>query len=77
MNCSTTRAKRMTKSDQPAREPELVHQFKNHLSIIVGYCDLLMAELSDDDAKRKDIAEVHKAAPAAMALMPELENRLR
>lgn len=64
-------------SDQPGREPELLHQFKNYLSIIVGYCDLLIVELADDDTKRKDIAEVHKAARAAMALVPELAKRLR
>ena len=32
-------------TNQPVSEPELVHQFKNHLSVIAGFCDLLLAEL--------------------------------
>lgn len=63
-------------SDQPAREPELLHQFKNYLSIIVGYCDLLMVELADENA-RKDVGHVHKAARDAMKLLPDLAKRLQ
>lgn len=64
-------------SEQPTREPELLHQFKNYLSIVVGYCDLLLAELPDGDPRHADLLEVHKAARAAMALVPELAKRLR
>ena len=61
----------------PTLEPELIHRFKNHLSIIVGFCDLLLAEAPEADARRADLAEIQKAAYAAMALMPELSKRLR
>ena len=65
-------------SDQPTYEPDLLlHQFKNHLSIVIGFCDLLLAELPDDDPRRSDILEIHKAGRAAMALVPELVSRMR
>ena len=63
--------------EHPTLEPEVFHQFKNYLSVIVGFCDLLLSELPEDDLRRGDIVEVHKAARAAMALMPELAKRLR
>ncbi len=63
--------------DQPPREPDLLHQFKNQLAIIVGFCDLLLAEVPDDDPKRADLVEVHKAGRAAMALLPKLSKRMR
>ena len=63
--------------DQSDREPDLLHQFKNHLGIVVGFCDLLVDELQENDPKRNDIMEIHKAGRAAMALVPELAKRLR
>jgi hypothetical protein len=50
---------------------EVVHRLKNHIAIIVGFCDLLLAEVAEDDPHRADILEVHKAAREAMALLPE------
>jgi len=63
-------------SDEPTQEPELLHQFKNHLTVIVGYCRLLSEELTDERA-RNDIAEINKVACDALALIPELAARLR
>jgi hypothetical protein len=48
---------------------EDVHRLKNHIAIIVGFCDLLLSELSDDDRRRDDIVEIHKAAHDAMTLL--------
>lgn len=67
----------MTISDQPAREPEILHRFKNYLSIIVGFSELLLTELPDGDPRRHDIAEVYKASREALALIPELSRRIR
>lgn len=64
-------------SDQRAYEPDLIHQFKNHLGVIVGFCDVLLAEMPEDDARHADLLEMHKAAHAAMALVPELAKRMR
>jgi hypothetical protein len=64
-------------TDRQALEPVLLHQFKNYLSIVVGFSDLLLAELSEADPRRSDLLEVHKAAHAAMALVPELAKRFQ
>ena len=62
--------------DETPDEP-LLHQFKNHLSVVVGFCDLLLRELPEDDPKRTDILEIRKAGHAAIALIPELSERMR
>jgi hypothetical protein len=60
-----------------AANEHVVHQLKNHLAIIVGYCDLLIAETPDDDPRKRDLRDVHKAARDAMAVMPEVARLLR
>lgn len=59
---------------EPSRD-ELVHEFKNHLSVIVGFCDVLLHELAADDAKRHDVIEIQRAALAAVALLPRIPAR--
>ena len=54
---------------------DVAHRLKNHIAIIVGFCDLLIAEIPEDDPHRADIVEVHKAAHEAMALLPEPRAR--
>lgn len=54
---------------------DLVHEFKNHLSVIVGFCDVLLRELADDDVKRADVIEIQRAALAAVALLPRIPAR--
>ena len=63
-------------SDEPTREPDVLHRFKN-LSIVVGFCDLLLAALPAEDPRHADVLEIHKAGRAAMALVPELAKRIR
>jgi hypothetical protein len=58
-------------------EPPELHQLRNHLSIIMGFCDLLLGELANDDPKRKDILEVRKAGQAALDTLPHLATRMR
>ena len=55
----------------------LVHEFKNHLSVIVGFCDLLLRDMPEDDSRRADILEMRKAGHTAIALLPELSERMR
>jgi len=64
-------------ADPHTLEPDLIHQFKNHLSIIVGFCDLLLADCDEGDPRRDDLREIQKAAYAAIALVPELSKRVR
>ena len=59
------------------RESVLLHEFKNHLSIIIGFCDLLLTDLPADDPKRNDVTEIRKAGQAALDLIPELSARLQ
>jgi hypothetical protein len=54
----------------------VVHLLKNHLAVIVGFCDLLIADTPDGDPRKADLLDVHKAAREAMAVMPEVARRL-
>jgi riboflavin biosynthesis pyrimidine reductase len=56
---------------------QVVHQLKNHLAVIVGFCDLLLADAPDGDQRTADLREVHKAARQAMAVMADVATRLR
>jgi len=59
------------------KEPELIHRLKNYICVISGFSELLISELPDDDPRRADLVEIHKAAQAAMAIMPDLADRVR
>ncbi len=48
------------------------HDFKNHLSIILGFANLLIAESASGDPRRGDLEEIHKAATAALDLLARL-----
>ena len=50
-------------------ESRRMHNVRNHLAVIVGFCDLLLGEIPETDRKRADILEMRKAADAAMALL--------
>ena len=64
-------------TDTEDLEPELVHRFKNLLAITMSYCTMLLDELDANDPTRKDIQEMQKATQDAMAMLPELAQRLR
>jgi hypothetical protein len=66
----------MTTSGVAPESPE-VHQLKNQLSIIIGFCDLLLTDLPPDDPKRGDIQEMRKAGQAALDLLPGVAARMR
>jgi hypothetical protein len=56
---------------------DVIHRLKNHIAIIVGFTELLIADCADDDPKRADLLEVQKAAHEAMAVMPEVARRVQ
>ena len=64
-------------TDDVAQESPLVHQLKNHLAIVIGFCDLLLEDMAQDDPKRGDIQEMRKAGQAALDLIPDLSARMR
>lgn len=45
--------------------------------MIVGFCQVLLREMPEDDPKRVDILEMRRAGNAALALLPELSTRMR
>jgi signal transduction histidine kinase len=48
------------------------HAFKNQLTVIRGFSELLIAETPDGDPRRRDLEEIHKAAMAALDLLARL-----
>ena len=44
---------------------------KNMLGIIVGYSNLVLDEMPQDDPQRHDIEEIHKAAENALTLLQQ------
>lgn len=53
----------------PAPESRRLHDVRNQLSIIVGFCDLLLGEVPEHDRKHADLLEISKAAQSAIALL--------
>ena len=45
------------------------HDMKNYLGIIIGYANLLLDEMDDDDPRAADLEEIRKAGEAALALV--------
>jgi signal transduction histidine kinase len=48
------------------------HDFNNQLAIIRGFSEILLAEATPDDPRRRDLEEIHKAAVTALALLARL-----
>ncbi|MEO8483750.1 MAG: PAS domain S-box protein [Acidobacteriota bacterium] len=50
----------------------IAHDFNNLLTAILGYSDLALGTLADDDQLRGDIMEIHKAGTSAAVLTRQL-----
>lgn len=50
----------------------VAHDFNNHLTIIIGYCDYLIMLLEEQDYVRKKIEEIKKAGERAASLTHQL-----
>jgi signal transduction histidine kinase len=48
------------------------HDLKNQLGIVLGYSELILADMDNTNPLRADLEEIHKAAQQAMALVVEL-----
>ena len=55
---------------RPARviDTDTEHTIKNHLAVIVGFCELLLAETPEDDSRHGDLHEINRAARELMAI---------
>ena len=51
------------------------HEFRNHLTIILGYSELLLKSLPPDDPRRVDLEEIRDAAGAALDLLSKIFPR--
>lgn len=66
-------------SDSGAPSPRTLdikteHTLKNHLAIILGFCELLLGETPAVDPRHADLLEMHRAAKAVMAMFPDEED---
>ena len=52
-------------------EPTVVHQLKNHLSVVVSLCELLLIDLPIGPV-RDDVLRIQEETIAALALGPQL-----
>jgi PAS domain S-box-containing protein len=50
----------------------VAHDFNNLLTVILGYCDLLLADFDPDNQRQADIGEIQKAGASAAALTRQL-----
>ena len=58
-------------SDISARS-RTTHEFKNHLTIILGFAELMLSDEELPKRHRDDLEEIRLAAQRALALMPEI-----
>ena len=55
-------------------EGRRLHNVRNQLSVILGFCDLLLSEIPEHDRKHGDILEMRKAANTALTLLEETRS---
>jgi signal transduction histidine kinase len=53
-------------------DPVRVHRLKNKLAIILGFSELLLSDLADDDPRRADVLQILEAGREALAELPPL-----
>ena len=64
-------------ADDRPLEDDILHTLKNHLAVVQGFCELLIAEMDEGDPRRPDLVEMQSSVQAASALLPEIARRMR
>ena len=54
-----------------------VHALSNHLAVILGFIELVLAQTKPDDPRRKDLLEIRDAAREAARKAAETRRRNR
>jgi len=75
-----TERKRMEEQLRQAQKMEAVgrlaggiaHDFNTRLSVITGYCDVLLGQIGEDDAAQESVMEILRSAEAASELTGDL-----
>jgi hypothetical protein len=52
-------------------DPVRIHRLKNQLAIILGFCELLLEDMPDDQ-RRADLLQIQQAAKSALGALPPL-----
>jgi hypothetical protein len=70
------RAHALARGDGLKNRPRLLdadteHVLKNHMAIILGYCELLLADTPEDDPRHGDLGEMYRAANAVLAMFSQ------
>ena len=70
----------MTGDDDPkgtelVLDSETEHAIKNHIAVIVGFSELLLAQIEDGDARHGDVQEIHRAAKELMMIFRRERRR--
>lgn len=60
---------------ETTREHELAHRLKNHLGLIVTFCELLLESTDASDRRRQDVLMIQQAANEALAIVPQLGGK--
>ena len=62
---------------QPVRvlDAETEHTVKNHLAVIVGFCELLLADTPPEDPRHADVQEINRAARELMFIFRHGSHR--
>ena len=53
-------------------DPTGVHRLKNKLSVILGFCELLLSEMPEGDPHRADVEQILEAGKSALTELPPL-----
>ena len=59
----------MTVPSGPPVDDVLLHALSNHLAVILGFVELVLADTPADDPRHADLVEVRRAAVAAAGLI--------
>ena len=55
-------------------DPEAIHRLSNHLMVILGFIELMLADTPPDDPRRNDLIEVRSAVVAAAKLVGQRDR---